>query len=82
MTSDELICDICNKSCDSAARGFWDPDFVANEYATLSAMWGFCSDKDTEKHSCVMCEQCYNKIAAYIKSLGGTIKIEHYSPLL
>lgn len=68
------ICDICKKSCDKDGEG-------SDEHATLSAKWGYFSDeKDCTMTECHLCEPCYEKVAAYIKSLGGEIREAGYHP--
>ena len=67
----DVECDICHKSCK-------DIEGMNNEYAELHVPggWGFHSRKDMEHHECDMCESCYDKIRAYIESLGGQIRVE------
>ena len=79
----EKFCDICGKSCNAVNKALRDPkSIVANEYATLSAEWGFCSRKDLIKHECIMCEECFDKVCIFIKDiLGGNIKEKSYRPI-
>tara|TARA_Y100000034_G_scaffold121644_2_gene166134 strand:+ start:816 stop:1121 length:306 start_codon:yes stop_codon:yes gene_type:complete len=69
----DVVCDICKKS----TRDQGDMNF---EYAELAATWGFYSKKDCEQHNCHMCETCYDKIRAYIHSIGGVVQTTDYSP--
>lgn len=75
---EKITCDICKGSC---AYKFSDTDIVENEYATLQARWGFLSNKDLEKHKCVMCESCYDQLVYLIENiLHGKVNIEYYGP--
>lgn len=67
---EEVICDICKQP---TLKG------LNCEYALLSATWGYYSDKDTEIHTTHLCESCYDKVAEYIKSLGGDIQVIDYT---
>lgn len=70
---EDILCDVCGKSCrDSAGINF--------EVATLSEKWGFGSRKDCEHHECHLCEDCYDKVRAYIEgTLGGKVRVNEYS---
>jgi hypothetical protein len=61
----DIICDICGKSTKT--------EFSDYEYAELSATWGYSSSKDGEYHEVCLCEKCYDRVIAYIKSLGGMV---------
>lgn len=63
-----MKCDVHGGSC-------LDPMGISEEYATLHASWGCGSAKDFEDHECRICESCYNKIKAFIESLGGSIRV-------
>lgn len=63
-----MKCDVCGQSC-------LDSIGLTDEYATLHASWGCGSDKDFEDHECRICESCYDKIAKFIKELGGKIRV-------
>ena len=63
----DVTCDICQKSC----RGSCDMEF-----AELRAVWGYDSKCDGEMHECHMCEECYEKVVAFIDSLGGQVRRE------
>ena len=61
---DDVICDKCGKSCmDDIKNGF--------EFATISAHWGYGSNKDLEDHEAHVCEKCYD-------GFGLKPKIEYY----
>ena len=63
-----MQCDVCRKSCKDAMG-------LKDEYATLHASFGYGSLKDLQDHECRICEDCYDKIAAFITQLGGQIRI-------
>jgi predicted aldo/keto reductase-like oxidoreductase len=54
----DVTCDICGKSCDVAAF----PGQKSFEYATLSASWGYGSNKDGDTHECIICTHCFDKL--------------------
>jgi hypothetical protein len=62
----DVICDICGKSCLSECS-MGDP--AMSEYATLEAIWGYCSVKDGDYYRCEMCEKCFEKVVAYMESI-------------
>ena len=62
----DIICDICGRSCMSECS-LDDP--AMSEYATLEAIWGYCSVRDGERYICEMCEDCFGKVSAFIDSL-------------
>ena len=65
----DYTCDVCNQSCTTG---------YSAEYATLEARWGFDSSKDGEIHICHFCENCYNKVAEFIKKeLNGKIQVDN-----
>lgn len=63
----DIICDICGKSCIDPICGLQDVGMA--EYATLEALWGYCSKKDGESYNCDLCEDCFDKIKIYIDSI-------------
>ena len=72
ITASKIVnveCDVCHKSCKSAIGN--------NDYAELHVPggWGYGFRKDTEYHECDMCEDCYDKVKAFIESLGGRVSI-------
>lgn len=67
-----MNCDICGQACKKES-------YCDYEYALLNAAWGYDSNKDLEEHRCIMCEDCYDKVRAFIeKTLGGKIEITRY----
>jgi hypothetical protein len=68
----DMICDICGRSCKDLGFG------IDIEHATLFADWGFGSIYDQEQHRCDICPVCYDRVVAFIKSLGGHIQIDSY----
>lgn len=63
----DILCDICGKSCTNDCSSISDPPIM--EYATLEAMWGYCSRKDGDSYKCEMCENCFDKVKAFIDSI-------------
>jgi len=49
-----ILCSICSKDC-------WTE--VQDTYITLSADWGDSSKYAGEKHECLICEECYEKLS-------------------
>lgn len=66
-----VICDVCGNRCRK------DGDFV-DEYAILKASWGYCSKMDGICQECDICENCFDKISNFIKSIGGEIREKSY----
>jgi len=65
---EDVVCDICGKGCrDECSDSAADAGMV--EYATLEALWGYCSRRDGESYRCDMCEDCFEKVLAFIDSL-------------
>lgn len=65
---DNIICDICGKGCRTACSEIASDSSMV-EYATLEAIWGYCSGKDGERYTCEMCEDCFGKVSDFIDSL-------------
>jgi hypothetical protein len=65
-TVTDVICNVCKNSCVD--------EFGNVEYCSMFASWGFSSNKDCQTHSCDLCESCYDKVAEFIRSLGGEIE--------
>lgn len=68
---DDIICDICGHSCNMS---HWE-NIKSFEYATLFANWGYCSNLDNTSCECHMCEDCFDKVCAFIESLGGKVRL-------
>ncbi|MBF0235977.1 MAG: hypothetical protein HQK65_23525 [Desulfamplus sp.] len=66
----DVVCDICHQSTKD--------ELGICEYAQLSSHWGYSSSKDCEYHELCLCESCYDKIIAYVESLGGKVSITDY----
>lgn len=64
----DVFCDVCNKSCKTKLDYF--------EYATFSASWGYCSRKDGESYSAMLCEDCFDNVAAHIRVLQQNARKE------
>ena len=65
----EVICDCCHKSCNV---------FGTREFASLTATWGYCSKKDFIRWECDLCEDCADKVKAFIESIGGIVSAKEY----
>jgi DNA-directed RNA polymerase alpha subunit len=65
----DIECDVCGSLCKKECD---------IESASLTAIWGFDSRKDGEKHSCDLCEDCYDKVHEFIATLGGHITVDSY----
>ena len=64
---DGIKCDVCKKVQEEAGK---------YEFASLIADWGYFSNgKDGTTSECHMCESCYDKVEAFIKSIGGEVRI-------
>jgi cobalamin biosynthesis protein CobT len=71
MPADEtsLDCDICGQT--TKPEGYCD-----QEYAKLTAIWGYDSKHDGEMHSCTMCEECYQRVREFIEEqLKGKVNV-------
>jgi uncharacterized cysteine cluster protein YcgN (CxxCxxCC family) len=60
----DVLCDICGTSCKTQLNDF--------EYAELSATWGYCSSKDGESHTTLMCENCFDRVVEHIRYMKQT----------
>lgn len=67
------------KQCNVCGEWIGEPGMLfSDEYAILSSTWGYMSEKDGEEHKCIMCEKCYDRIVAFIQSLGGDVRVQNY----
>ena len=57
---DEVVCDICGQSCKK--------DFD-NEFASLTATWGYNSKKDLTRHDIDLCEGCFDKTIEFLQQI-------------
>ena len=65
---DDIVCDVCGSSCRTECSEQAEGASMV-EYATLEALWGYCSRRDGEQYRCDMCENCFEKISGFINSL-------------
>lgn len=52
---DTVHCNKCGAQCDYTAF---------KDYASMDVCWGYHSNKDLEKHSWDLCEDCYDEFVA------------------
>lgn len=64
---DEVLCDICGKSCKKTCD---------NEFASLTATWGYDSKKDLLRHNIDLCEDCFDKTIEFLKQIR-TVTVEN-----
>lgn len=55
----DIRCDACGNTC--LKGGSW-------EYVNISRLWGYGSDKDGITYECDLCEACFDKVWAFIKT--------------
>lgn len=60
---DEVICDVCGDSCKKTCD---------NEFASIIANWGYDSNKDLMRFDIELCEGCFDKTIAFLKSIRTT----------
>jgi len=58
---DEIICDVCGESCTIT-----EP-VHEHEYAELTAVWSYFSDKDGKKFNIDLCENCFDDVLSFVK---------------
>jgi len=63
----DILCDSCGKSCKT------DVDY---EYMTLEANWGYGTEKDLEKWSAHLCEDCVDEKLSFIKFKKSNINFQ------
>lgn len=78
-------CDKCGKRIKVDGPGLWNPfgepysvyhePCLEEEVFVLENSWGYFSHKDTQHHSVVLCEGCYDIVFKDVK-----IKITEYKP--
>ena len=56
---DRIYCDLCGSCCTD--------DNCGDEYATLEAMWGYCSSKDGSKFDIQICERCFDETLEWMR---------------
>lgn len=64
---EDVVCDVCGKSCVS---GTLEAFGVGAEFAVLRADWGYGSRKDGESFMLEMCEDCFDKIVAFVGTIS------------
>lgn len=72
---DDIICDVCSRSCKTPLADF--------EHATVSADWGYSSRKDGQQTRIDLCESCFDTIINHIYTLRDRHKqatSEHDQP--
>ena len=62
---EDILCDRCGESC-RRFRSKEDPTDIY-EYATITANWGYHSNRDTESHSALICEKCFDSVTKDFK---------------
>lgn len=65
----DVVCDVCGRSCKKEQ---------SIESGTLDGEWGYYSHKDGQWICCDMCEACFDKVLAFIESLGGKPQCQQY----
>lgn len=61
---DDVVCDICNKSCKDCHENM--------ESASLTAYWGYSSKKDGQQYEVDICENCFDKTLEFFAKLKGS----------
>lgn len=61
----DIICDVCSRSCLKSPEAPYSAEF-----ASLNAEWGYWSQKDGQKCNLDMCEDCFDKIMSFVKSIS------------
>lgn len=57
----EVICDVCGQTTTK------DREHGIHEYATLSANWGYHSNRDDERYHYQLCETCFFKLLSFLQ---------------
>jgi len=53
--SKEIYCNMCGRRIQA------EQEIVQEDTIRIEKIWGYFSDKDGEKHSLNLCEECYDK---------------------
>lgn len=61
----DVVCDICSRSCLKS-----EGDMNSAEFAVVNAQWGYWSRKDGENSSLDLCEDCFDKIMSFAKTIS------------
>ena len=54
-----MYCDVCGECCTDETYG--------TESATLSAQWGYSSNKDGDTYNVDLCESCFDATISFLK---------------
>ena len=54
-----MYCDVCGECCTDEKYG--------TESATLSAQWGYLSNKDGDTYNVDLCESCFDATISFLK---------------
>lgn len=66
---DKVLCDMCAMNC-------------TQEYASLTANWGYYSNKDESKYLIHFCENCFDRVISWIsKNRNPSIYTTENDPL-
>lgn len=68
-----LVCNGCGREL-KKENGIYREDFVE-----IRKKWGYFSHKDTEKHTIILCEECYDRL---VKGLAVPPEITEDTELL
>lgn len=66
---EDIVCDICGKSCIPSSQ----EDVGFAEFAVLEANWGYFSRKDETSYNCEICEDCFDKLNNFIEGLKSEV---------
>lgn len=61
----DVICDICSRSCLKSEAAMYSAEF-----AVLNAQWGYWSRKDGQNCTLEICEECFDKIMSFAKTIS------------
>lgn len=67
----DVICDICSRSCLKS-----EDDMNSAEFAVIKAQWGYWSRKDGQNFNLDVCEDCFDKIISFAKTISENSSLE------
>lgn len=67
----DVICDVCSRSCLKSPGVPY-----SSEFASLNAEWGYWSRKDGQNASLDLCEDCFDKIISFVKTISENSSLE------
>lgn len=67
------------KYCNMCGKNIKESGLDREDYLLIEKEWGYFSDKDGEKHTICMCENCYD---LWIKSMKKPPIVEEVTELL